>query len=208
MLLSRIKRSSAGCRERREESGRVGRERQKKFSPANSGDRGVDSSALVSPYTLPPRLADSFPNPRIACCKMPVERPAVAPPQRVLIVGAGEFGSTTALTLAEGVYKGQAHLITVLERGAEPPAIDAASSDYNKVRPRVSSSFYGFSLTTLSLTRSFAQTTPIRCTKISRSRRSKSGGHRAGPATSTSAASSSRPTRPIRRPDTSGRATI
>ena len=58
-----------------------------------------------------------------------------APPQTVLIVGAGEFGSMTALTLAEGPYKSRPDLITVLERGAEPPAIDAASSDYNKVRP-------------------------------------------------------------------------
>lgn len=57
-----------------------------------------------------------------------------APPQTVLIVGAGEFGSMTALTLAEGPYQSRPDLITVLERGAEPPAIDAASSDYNKVR--------------------------------------------------------------------------
>ncbi|BGP20106.1 hypothetical protein JCM10213_002643 [Rhodosporidiobolus nylandii] len=60
--------------------------------------------------------------------------PGPVPPQKVLIVGAGEFGSCAALGLAEGAYKGQADLITVVERGAEPPAIDAASSDYNKVR--------------------------------------------------------------------------
>ncbi|GAA5863522.1 hypothetical protein JCM3774_006511 [Rhodotorula dairenensis] len=58
---------------------------------------------------------------------------APAPPQSVLIVGGGEFGSMTALTLAEGPYKSRPDLITVLERGAEPPAIDAASSDYNKI---------------------------------------------------------------------------
>lgn len=59
--------------------------------------------------------------------------PAPRPPQTVLIIGAGEFGSTAALTLAEGPYKGHEHLITVVERGAEPPALDAASSDYNKI---------------------------------------------------------------------------
>lgn len=59
----------------------------------------------------------------------------LAPPQSVLIVGAGEMGALTALSLAEGLYKSHPHLITVVERGAEPPAIDAASSDYNKVRP-------------------------------------------------------------------------
>ncbi|RSH78192.1 uncharacterized protein EHS24_002652 [Apiotrichum porosum] len=57
----------------------------------------------------------------------------LAPPQRVLIVGGGEFGATTALELARGPYKGQAHLITVLDRCATPPATDAASFDYNKV---------------------------------------------------------------------------
>jgi sarcosine oxidase/L-pipecolate oxidase len=62
--------------------------------------------------------------------------PAPRPPQSVLIVGAGEFGSTSALSLAEGAYKGYEGLITVVERGAEPPALDAASSDYNKVSRR------------------------------------------------------------------------
>ncbi|GAA6063710.1 hypothetical protein JCM10212_004437 [Sporobolomyces blumeae] len=55
------------------------------------------------------------------------------PPQRVVIVGGGEFGSTAAVALAEGPYRGHARLITVVERGAEPPAVDAASSDYNKI---------------------------------------------------------------------------
>ncbi|GJN94332.1 hypothetical protein Rhopal_007406-T1 [Rhodotorula paludigena] len=56
-----------------------------------------------------------------------------APPHSVLIVGAGEFGATTALALAEGPYRSSASLITVLDRGAQPPAEDAASSDYNKI---------------------------------------------------------------------------
>ncbi|GAA6057872.1 hypothetical protein RTBOTA2_006264 [Rhodotorula toruloides] len=56
-----------------------------------------------------------------------------APPATMLIVGGGEFGSTAALALAEGPYRGHGNLITVLERGAEPPAVDAASSDYNKI---------------------------------------------------------------------------
>ncbi|BGP43490.1 hypothetical protein JCM10449v2_007525 [Rhodotorula kratochvilovae] len=59
--------------------------------------------------------------------------PGPRPPQTVLIVGAGEFGSTAALALAEGPYKGRADLITLVDRGAEPPAVDAASSDYNKI---------------------------------------------------------------------------
>ncbi|CEQ43073.1 SPOSA6832_04969 [Sporobolomyces salmonicolor] len=59
--------------------------------------------------------------------------PAPKPPQRVLVVGAGEFGSSAALALAEGPYSGRGDLITLLERGAEPPAIDAASSDINKL---------------------------------------------------------------------------
>lgn len=58
-----------------------------------------------------------------------------APPRSVLIIGAGEFGSTTALALAEGPYRGHEDLITVIERGGENGfASDAASSDYNKVR--------------------------------------------------------------------------
>ncbi|GAA5926579.1 NAD(P)/FAD-dependent oxidoreductase [Sporobolomyces koalae] len=59
--------------------------------------------------------------------------PAPVPPQTVLIVGGGQFGSCAAASLAQGSYKGHEHLITVIERGAEPPAIDAASSDYNKI---------------------------------------------------------------------------
>ncbi|GAA5946118.1 hypothetical protein JCM3775_004150 [Rhodotorula graminis] len=59
--------------------------------------------------------------------------PGPQPPQTVLIVGAGEFGATAALALAEGPYKGRADLITLVDRGVEPPAVDAASSDYNKI---------------------------------------------------------------------------
>ncbi|GAA5865569.1 hypothetical protein JCM8547_007652 [Rhodosporidiobolus lusitaniae] len=60
--------------------------------------------------------------------------PGPVPPQRVLIVGAGEFGSTTALALAEGPYKGHGDLITVIDRGEDGNlAVDAASSDYNKI---------------------------------------------------------------------------
>ncbi|GAA5901274.1 NAD(P)/FAD-dependent oxidoreductase [Sporobolomyces salmoneus] len=58
--------------------------------------------------------------------------PAPRPPQLICIIGAGEFGSTTALSLAEGPYKGHESLITVVERGTEL-ALDAASSDYNKI---------------------------------------------------------------------------
>ncbi|GAA5917725.1 hypothetical protein JCM6882_009362 [Rhodosporidiobolus microsporus] len=68
--------------------------------------------------------------------------PGPHPPQIVLIVGAGEFGSTTALALAEGPYKGHGDLITVIDRGVEPPAVDAASSDYNKVRADYSDPVY------------------------------------------------------------------
>ncbi|GAA5981566.1 hypothetical protein JCM11641_004099 [Rhodosporidiobolus odoratus] len=58
-----------------------------------------------------------------------------SPPQQVLIVGAGEFGASAALALAEGAYKGRAELITVVERGQNGELeVDAASSDYNKVR--------------------------------------------------------------------------
>ncbi|GAA5901084.1 hypothetical protein JCM8208_007611 [Rhodotorula glutinis] len=59
--------------------------------------------------------------------------PGPQPPQTVLIVGAGEFGATAALALAEGPYQGHAELITLVDRGVEPPAVDAASSDYNKI---------------------------------------------------------------------------
>ncbi|WVW84352.1 hypothetical protein I302_106386 [Kwoniella bestiolae CBS 10118] len=57
----------------------------------------------------------------------------LAPPKRVLIVGSGEYGSSTALSLIKGTYKNHGHLITMLDRSAEPPAMDAASYDFNKI---------------------------------------------------------------------------
>lgn len=77
---------------------------------------------------------------------------ALAPPQTILIVGAGCFGAATALSLCQGKYREHEHcgslslfllvgdlltvvstVITILDRGAEPPAVDAASSDHNKI---------------------------------------------------------------------------
>lgn len=54
--------------------------------------------------------------------------------ESIIIVGGGAFGLTTALELVNTKYKGRGHLITVLDRSSTPPAADAASSDYNKVR--------------------------------------------------------------------------
>lgn len=51
------------------------------------------------------------------------------------IVGGGEFGAATAEALIQGPYNGHESLITILDRAAVPPAVDAASSDYNKVSP-------------------------------------------------------------------------
>ncbi|KAK4703032.1 glutathione S-transferase, partial [Phenoliferia sp. Uapishka_3] len=66
-----------------------------------------------------------------------------SPPSTVLIVGAGEFGAATALSLVKGPYAGHEHLITILDRSSDPPAIDAASSDYNKIiRQDYSDAFY------------------------------------------------------------------
>ncbi|GAA6038789.1 hypothetical protein JCM8097_002891 [Rhodosporidiobolus ruineniae] len=59
--------------------------------------------------------------------------PGPAPPQRVVVVGGGQFGATTVQALLEGPYKGRGDLITIVDRGAEPPAVDAAISDYNKI---------------------------------------------------------------------------
>lgn len=55
------------------------------------------------------------------------------PPQTVLIIGGGEFGLACAEELANTTYKGHANLITVVDRSATPPSVDAASSDLNKV---------------------------------------------------------------------------
>ena len=54
-------------------------------------------------------------------------------PGKVIIIGGGCFGLSTALELVKGEYKGHGNLITVLDRSSTPPAADAASSDYNKV---------------------------------------------------------------------------
>lgn len=65
-------------------------------------------------------------------------------PIKVLIVGGGEFGTATALSLVKGPYAQHASLITILERSATPPASDAASSDLNKVRRTVAGFFLVF----------------------------------------------------------------
>lgn len=48
----------------------------------------------------------------------------------VLIVGSGEFGSTTAVEL---LRSGNYSTVTILDRAETIPAIDAASTDINKV---------------------------------------------------------------------------
>lgn len=48
----------------------------------------------------------------------------------VLIVGAGEFGASTAVSLLK---TGQYGKVTVLDRASVLPAMDAASTDMNKV---------------------------------------------------------------------------
>ncbi|KAI5475081.1 hypothetical protein MNV49_001957 [Pseudohyphozyma bogoriensis] len=71
------------------------------------------------------------------------ERVAIAEEQ-ALIVGSGEFGAATALSLIKGPYAKHAHLITILDRAVDPPAVDAASSDLNKiVRQDYCDPFYG-----------------------------------------------------------------
>ena len=53
----------------------------------------------------------------------------MTPKQHILIVGAGEFGASTALSLLEtGKYS-----VTILDRAPVLPALDAASTDMNKV---------------------------------------------------------------------------
>ncbi|KAK1926919.1 FAD dependent oxidoreductase [Papiliotrema laurentii] len=65
----------------------------------------------------------------------PVIPPSSSPamPGKVIIIGGGCFGLSTALELVKGEYKGHGNLITVLDRSSTPPAADAASSDYNKI---------------------------------------------------------------------------
>ncbi|KDE02469.1 hypothetical protein MVLG_06978 [Microbotryum lychnidis-dioicae p1A1 Lamole] len=55
------------------------------------------------------------------------------PPTSILIVGCGCFGASTALSLLRGRYSNFPQLITILDRSATPPEIDAASSDINKI---------------------------------------------------------------------------
>lgn len=76
---------------------------------------------------ISPRALSSF-------CSYRLPRTMPAPPQTVLIVGGGEYGLSAALALAEGPYSSAPSLITVLDRSASPPSLDAASSDINKVR--------------------------------------------------------------------------
>lgn len=47
---------------------------------------------------------------------------------KILIIGAGTFGLSTAYYLQEDGFKD----ITVLDKAAELPALDAASTDINK----------------------------------------------------------------------------
>ncbi|KIK22355.1 hypothetical protein PISMIDRAFT_505957 [Pisolithus microcarpus 441] len=58
---------------------------------------------------------------------------------KILIIGAGTFGLSTAYHLQEDGFKD----ITVLDKAAELPALDAASTDINKVvRSTYADSFY------------------------------------------------------------------
>jgi hypothetical protein len=45
------------------------------------------------------------------------------------------MGLSLAYELAVGPYKTAPHLVTLLDRSATPPSLDAASSDHNKVTP-------------------------------------------------------------------------
>ncbi|SCV71699.1 BQ2448_3287 [Microbotryum intermedium] len=58
---------------------------------------------------------------------------SLEPPTSILIVGCGCFGASTALSLIRGKYVNHAQLITILDRSATPPEVDAASSDINKI---------------------------------------------------------------------------
>lgn len=48
----------------------------------------------------------------------------------VLIVGAGEFGASTAVEL---LRSNNYSTVTIIDRASEIPALDAASTDINKV---------------------------------------------------------------------------
>ncbi|KAK9895454.1 FAD dependent oxidoreductase [Cystobasidium minutum MCA 4210] len=61
----------------------------------------------------------------------------------VLIIGGGVFGLSTALSLARGEYRSKPEKILVIDRSADPPEEDAASSDINKIiRPDYSDPVY------------------------------------------------------------------
>lgn len=51
-----------------------------------------------------------------------------SPQQHVLVVGLGCFGASTAFHLLQRGYK-----VTAIDRSAELPAPDAASTDLNKI---------------------------------------------------------------------------
>ena len=55
---------------------------------------------------------------------------SVMSPKSLLIVGAGEFGATTALA---ALKSGRYFPVTVIDRSSVLPAPDAASCDINKV---------------------------------------------------------------------------
>lgn len=54
--------------------------------------------------------------------------PALAPSSKIVIVGSGCFGISTALHLLRRGYKD----VIVIDRAPELPAADAASTDINK----------------------------------------------------------------------------
>lgn len=71
-------------------------------------------------------------HPHVRSCGFPLShlsRMALYRPS-VLIVGAGEFGASTALALLRSGRYGK---ITILDRASQLPAMDAASCDINKV---------------------------------------------------------------------------
>lgn len=81
--------------------------------------RAAPSASCASP--LPHHLAS------------PDLTPPPLPVCSLQIVGGGEFGTATALSLVKGAYAQHGSLITILDRSATPPSNDAASSDLNKV---------------------------------------------------------------------------
>lgn len=59
--------------------------------------------------------------------------PKLVPTSKILIVGSGCFGVSTALHLLKRGYKD----VTIIDRAPTLPAIDAASTDINKSEFRV-----------------------------------------------------------------------